>query len=596
MGDNGIITQAQIAKLETRGGEVEEKVNLWKTEVISSEYTNTTVKTDDELLEEMKADKILYEKEIDRENKIITIGSRIIDYNILTKVTDNTPGEMDGDGTEENPYKIQSIEDLYAFSYYTNKVENIYNGKYISLENSLDFKENASYCDPQRTMLVVNGETIFGDETNNVTIKQFLNEDGFNPIGEIENAYINGNNITIYNIYICNPITKYGYIGLFSTLYNEISFKNLNLTGNIVITEKYDKNLYIGSLSGELFYNNSSIDNCNSSVDITIGNQENNVVLGGLFGDCESLLTHSSYSGNIKVYNCVNVNVGGIVGYRQNDNVEYCKNTGNIDIEVPDNATYIACGGIAWEYDDGRGVVNSANYANINIKGTGIYNPNSKLKLYVGGITGETWGKLIENCYNSGNINITGCTFEYCDIGGISGGIDIEGKNILSKGNINLEKCFAIDTAEIYIGGIGGSAIDNRCRLESVIAVNDINVDIVNNSKIYVGGLFSNVSSDNVELKNNVFTGKINCKQDAIIGGLIGKLDYKSSNIISKCYFLKNDSTINATGESNLIIGEEKENLADIYNKEFLINNLGFDNSIWQIENGEEPKLILKID
>ena len=81
-GENGIITQAQNAKLETRAGEVEERVNLWKSEKISSKYTNATVKTEDELLEEMKTDKILFEEEIDRENKLITIGTREISYKI----------------------------------------------------------------------------------------------------------------------------------------------------------------------------------------------------------------------------------------------------------------------------------------------------------------------------------------------------------------------------------------------------------------------------------------------------------------------------------------------------------------------------------
>ena len=61
-GENGIITQAQNAKLESRAGEVEERVNLWKNEKISSKYTNATVKTEDELLEEMKTDKILFEE------------------------------------------------------------------------------------------------------------------------------------------------------------------------------------------------------------------------------------------------------------------------------------------------------------------------------------------------------------------------------------------------------------------------------------------------------------------------------------------------------------------------------------------------------
>ena len=81
-GENGIITQAQNAKLESRAGEVEEEVNLWKSEKISSKYTNATVKTEDELLEEMKTDKILFEDEIDRENKLITIGTREISYKL----------------------------------------------------------------------------------------------------------------------------------------------------------------------------------------------------------------------------------------------------------------------------------------------------------------------------------------------------------------------------------------------------------------------------------------------------------------------------------------------------------------------------------
>ena len=89
-GENGIITQAQNSKLETRAGEVEERVNLWKSEKISSKYTNSTVKTENELLEEMKTDKILFEEEIDRDNKLIKIGNREISYKIDGEVGEVT--------------------------------------------------------------------------------------------------------------------------------------------------------------------------------------------------------------------------------------------------------------------------------------------------------------------------------------------------------------------------------------------------------------------------------------------------------------------------------------------------------------------------
>ena len=87
-GDNGILSNATKAEEETRASEVEERVNLWKTEKETSNYTNTIVKNDSELLEEMKEAGILFEEEIDRENKIITIGERVINYGIEGSLTD----------------------------------------------------------------------------------------------------------------------------------------------------------------------------------------------------------------------------------------------------------------------------------------------------------------------------------------------------------------------------------------------------------------------------------------------------------------------------------------------------------------------------
>ena len=87
-GENGILTRASEAKEETRGAEVEERVNLWKSEREASKYTNTTVKEDNELLEEMKEEGILFEEEINREDKIITIGNRVINYATEDSLTD----------------------------------------------------------------------------------------------------------------------------------------------------------------------------------------------------------------------------------------------------------------------------------------------------------------------------------------------------------------------------------------------------------------------------------------------------------------------------------------------------------------------------
>ena len=85
IGENGIITQAQKAKLETRGGEVEERIILWKNEVQFKKYSNNDaieVKTESEILNELLSEEKVYEDEINEEDKTITIGSRVISYKI----------------------------------------------------------------------------------------------------------------------------------------------------------------------------------------------------------------------------------------------------------------------------------------------------------------------------------------------------------------------------------------------------------------------------------------------------------------------------------------------------------------------------------
>ena len=105
-GDNGILTQANHAKIETRAGTVEEIVNLWKNDINLGEYTDMTVETEEEMLQRILNEEYVYENEIDRKNKIIKIGDREISYkiDILEKVDDKNPGELDGEGSEESPF------------------------------------------------------------------------------------------------------------------------------------------------------------------------------------------------------------------------------------------------------------------------------------------------------------------------------------------------------------------------------------------------------------------------------------------------------------------------------------------------------------
>ena len=82
-GDNGILTQATNAKEETRGGSVEEKKNLWKSEKQLDNYTNEeNAKTLEELLDELIGEGLLSETEkqtiLNSEDNSIEIGSKKI--------------------------------------------------------------------------------------------------------------------------------------------------------------------------------------------------------------------------------------------------------------------------------------------------------------------------------------------------------------------------------------------------------------------------------------------------------------------------------------------------------------------------------------
>ncbi len=110
-GDNGIISGAKNAK---------EKTN----EAVKNERKDLT-----ELLDEL--------------DSMLTGGE-------ATQVSDAKAGELAGKGTEEDPYLIESIEDLVTFSNNVNE-GNSYEEKVVKLGINLDFNSTLSYVDYTRT-------------------------------------------------------------------------------------------------------------------------------------------------------------------------------------------------------------------------------------------------------------------------------------------------------------------------------------------------------------------------------------------------------------------------------------------------------------
>ena len=133
VGDNGIITQAQRAKEETD---------------LSIRKESSTLTDYEDLME----------------GKFVEIK----------QTQDTNPGNMEGSGTQNNPYIINSIEDLVSFANLV-KEGNTFINQYVQLGISLDFYEDKSYVDLNKKYILNN--TINGyeeSENGEKTLKELL--------------------------------------------------------------------------------------------------------------------------------------------------------------------------------------------------------------------------------------------------------------------------------------------------------------------------------------------------------------------------------------------------------------------------------------
>lgn len=148
-GENGVLTQANNAKLENRGGAVEEARDLWKTNQKIEEYVGDNGKeTLDQLLARLKSENLLNDQEINiiKETGTITIGSHKIDF------FDDNPIELTYQLWKENSEYAISIgfkygEDEFPLSY-KQYVEQELGGKILEQKGEI-FLKYVSYMDMQ---------------------------------------------------------------------------------------------------------------------------------------------------------------------------------------------------------------------------------------------------------------------------------------------------------------------------------------------------------------------------------------------------------------------------------------------------------------
>ena len=123
IGENGIANKAKDAKLETRAGEVQEIVDMWKTEnyAASNDIEWEDILTEEELLVQLIESGKVEESEINRETKTITIGSKQIDY-ALKKSFNLEPESVDLKHANDMETILGDIVNLVAHKVYIDKL------------------------------------------------------------------------------------------------------------------------------------------------------------------------------------------------------------------------------------------------------------------------------------------------------------------------------------------------------------------------------------------------------------------------------------------------------------------------------------------
>ena len=402
-----------------------------------------------------------------KEHEIILKDGKLTEENQVKQVTDTTPGELAGNGTEEAPYLVQSIEDLVAFS---NNVNNgtSYEGQYVNLELTLDFKSEKSYVDPSNMNALITGSgfTPIGGkglkfEYTSGTAEAF-GEGRFT--GNFFKGTFNGNGNYIKNLYVngmSDESNSYGYVaGLFGA--NAGTIKNLNVTGEVTGTMSNSKKMEestfgVGGIAGGNI-DNGTIENCSNYATIK----------ANVSAECHA-------------------GAAGITAGNYYSNVLNCKNYGNVTITDPggeSNYLYGLGGIVAGTY--GKSNINECtNYGTIENLGT---NGAGGIGGLIGAASGnqkdtdttKTW-LTVENSNNHGvvtpiQMNASGESFNF--EGNFIGIIGLSGGNNYLKNcknaydmEINVEKDI-IAISGVTMSGMGNLHMIN-CKTEGTYTLNN---------------------------------------------------------------------------------------------------------------------------
>ena len=374
-GDNGILTRAQEAKNKTEEAEEKEGIRLAvsNAQIGDNGYQQLNQTNLQRAIDEQFGEGQANVTQSNNGNFIIKFANK--EYEIsnsgniseIQKVTDSTPGTLAGNGTETEPYLIESIEDLVFFAYDVSN-GNTYEDKYVKLEYSLNFSADSSYINP-------NIENFCGYDGK---LKDALTSgSGFSGIGSIDlyesdkhfYGYFDGNKCIISNIFINNLYTTNAVcIGLFNMNYGtikDVGLENISIDAEFNPQKTGSATCFIGGLVGRNEGTISSVYTSGNIFSIYTGTESHSIRAGGICGQ----ITSGSISNS---YNLANVTtegnksatnpsvVGGCVGSLSTE--ASLVNSYNIGIIKENNNQTVLAGGIVGNNSQASATITNCYY------------------------------------------------------------------------------------------------------------------------------------------------------------------------------------------------------------------------------------------
>ena len=284
-----------------------------------------------------------------------------------------------GEGTESNPFLIESADNLAFLSYMVNKGVDTH-GLYFELTTDIDLK--GSETNPW--IPIGMGNRWYSDDGCDRIIDPTFRNNNFS-------GHFNGGGYSIYNLYV-DGLNYAGLFGRISNWYSEgTTIENLSIESGYVNGE------YSGGIAGEC-EGTVFIINCLNDAEI-----EGTESAGGIVGRGGKAIRHCSNSGHI----ASSYISGGIVGSLATEITE-CFNTGSITVNGH------TAGGILGKKGGGQIIIFNC-YNRGDLSGSAAFG--------IGGIAGIATGNAtnICNCYNVGSIvndgGNAGGAFGYEDVG-----------------------------------------------------------------------------------------------------------------------------------------------------------------------------------